>query len=61
VLGGPITALTWFVNILSNKGRGLAAGEIVTTGTCTGFIPLKRGDTVHVDFGDLGYVGATLA
>ncbi|MDA0368275.1 MAG: fumarylacetoacetate hydrolase family protein [Proteobacteria bacterium] len=61
VLGGPITALTWFVNILSNKGCGLAAGEIVTTGTCTGFIPLKQGDSVHVDFGDLGSVGATLA
>jgi len=61
VLDGPVPALTWFINTLSRKGRGLTAGQIVTTGTCTGFIPLKAGDTVRVDFGDLGSVGATLA
>ena len=59
-LGGPLTALTWFVNTLSRQGRGLAAGEIVTTGTCTGFFPLKSGDVVRADFGALGTVSATI-
>ncbi|MEQ8247056.1 MAG: fumarylacetoacetate hydrolase family protein [Alphaproteobacteria bacterium] len=59
-LGGPLTALTWFANTLSQQGRGLVAGEIVTTGTCTGFFPLKSGDVVRADFGALGTVSATI-
>ena len=59
-LGGPLTALTWFANALREQGRGLAAGEIITTGTCTGFVPLGSGDQVVVDCGPLGQVSATV-
>jgi 2-keto-4-pentenoate hydratase len=59
--GGPLTALTWFANTLRAQGRGLTAGEIITTGTCTGFVPLDPGDEVVVDCGPLGQVGATVA
>ena len=59
-LGGPLTALTWFANTLCEQGRGLAAGEIITTGTCTGFVPLRPGDHVVVDCGPLGKASATI-
>jgi len=59
-LGGPLTALTWFVNERCGQGRTLNAGEIITTGTCTGFIPLAAGDVVTVDCGPLGEVSATV-
>ena len=59
-LGGPLTALTWFANTLREQGRGLAAGEIITTGTCTGFVPLRPGDHVVVDCGPLGKASATI-
>lgn len=59
-LGGPLKALTWFINTLSARGRGLTAGTVVTTGTCTGFLPLAAGDAVRVDFGGLGSVSATI-
>src|SRR5436309_1579272 len=34
VLGGPVTALTWLANELSQHGMILGAGQVVTTGTC---------------------------
>jgi 2-keto-4-pentenoate hydratase/2-oxohepta-3-ene-1,7-dioic acid hydratase in catechol pathway len=35
-MGHPLTSLTWLVNWLSSRGITLKAGEIVSTGTCTG-------------------------
>ena len=35
-MGHPLTSLTWLVNWLAGHGRGMDAGEIVSTGTCTG-------------------------
>jgi len=40
VLGGPLEALGWLVRGLPD---GLRAGEIVTTGTLTTALPIKRG------------------
>jgi 2-keto-4-pentenoate hydratase len=59
-LGGPLTALTWFVNERCGQGRTVNAGDIVTTGTCTGFVPLAAGDEVVLDCGALGHVSATV-
>ena len=36
--------------------RSRRAGDIVTTGTCTGFQPVAPGDSVTADFGTLGRV-----
>lgn len=58
VLGDPRIALTWIANALSRFGTGLAAGEMVTTGTCVTPIPVRPGDTVVVDFGTLGQIEA---
>ena len=37
-------------------GRGLKAGDIVSTGTCTGLDPVQPGDVVQAEFGSLGTV-----
>ena len=56
VLGDPRVALAWLVNELSGLGITLAAGQVVTTGTCAAPIPVGPGDTVTADFGALGTV-----
>ncbi len=57
VLGDPRTALAWLVNELSGLGTTLAAGQVVTTGTCVVPIPIAPGDRLHGDFGVLGTIG----
>ncbi len=59
-LGDPLNSLLWLVNLLSRRGRGLAAGEWVSTGTCTGIEAVAPGDRAVADFGDLGVVEVTL-
>lgn len=57
VLGDPRTGLTWLANELSRYGATLAAGQIVTTGTCMVPLEIGPGDEVVADFGSLGRVG----
>ena len=59
-LGDPLNSLLWLVNGLSRRGRGLTAGQWVSTGTCTGIEPAAPGDRAAADFGDLGVVEVTL-
>jgi 2-keto-4-pentenoate hydratase len=54
VLDDPRLALTWVANELITYGKGLAAGDIVTTGTCIVPVAIAPGDVVRADFGDLG-------
>ena len=60
VLGDPRIALTWLVNELRTYGDGIAAGQFVTTGTCVIPLPIKPGDRVRADFGELGSVEVNL-
>lgn len=60
-LGDPLNVLLWLANQQSAAGRGLKAGEIVSTGTCTGLDPVAPGDRVQADFGDLGTVDISFA
>lgn len=55
-LGGPLTALTWMINHQVAMGRGMAAGEIVSTGVVTPFFEIAPGDEAAADFGALGRV-----
>lgn len=59
-LGDPLNSLLWLVNGLSRRGRGLMAGQWVSTGTCTGIEAVAPGDRAQADFGDLGVVEVTL-
>jgi len=56
VLGDPRVALTWLANELSQHGVTLAAGQIITTGTCVIPLEILPGDEVSADFGVLGSV-----
>src|SRR5260221_5272729 len=55
-MGNPLTSLTWMANWLRERGRGLHAGEFVSTGTCTGHFFAAPGDQLDVDFGPIGKV-----
>jgi 2-keto-4-pentenoate hydratase len=55
-LGDPMNVLLWLANQQSAAGRGLKAGEIVSTGTCTGLDPVLPGDRARADFGGVGMV-----
>lgn len=56
VIGSPLEALRWLANELARMGRGLEAGEIITTGCCMDILELSTGDVVEADFGPLGGV-----
>ncbi len=56
VLGHPLNALTWLANQLSSQGRGLKAGQYVTTGVTMEVYMGQRGDRITADFGPLGEV-----
>ena len=61
VLDGPLSVLLWTANHLSRLGDTIEAGEIVTTGTCTGITPVSPGDVAIADFGSLGKVELRIA
>lgn len=58
-LGDPMAVLVWLANQQSRAGRGLHAGEIISTGTCTGLDRVYPGDQATASFGTLGDVTIT--
>lgn len=54
-LGDPLLSLTWLANHLRRR-QGLKAGQVIATGTCTGFLRAGPADRVKADFGKLGKV-----
>ena len=56
VLNNPMNSLLWLINKLSKKNETLLKNYVVSTGTCTVAIPLKKGDKVKANFGSLGNV-----
>ena len=58
-LGHPTAPVLWLANELSRRGIGLVAGQYVSTGTLTGMLRPKPGETFVADFGPLGQVEAT--
>jgi 2-keto-4-pentenoate hydratase len=61
VLGDPRIALAWLANELSRHGMTLAAGQVVTTGTCLVPMDVAPSDEVEVEYGALGRVGIRFA
>jgi len=53
-LGDPLLALVWLANHLGQMGTGLRAGEIVTTGSCSGVQQARAGQAVSAWFNGLG-------
>ncbi|HMM89385.1 2-keto-4-pentenoate hydratase [Bradyrhizobium sp.] len=60
-LDHPMLPLTWLANELSRTGIGMKAGQTVSTGTLTGMLRPKPGETYVADFGPFGSVTATYA
>lgn len=60
-LDHPMLPLTWLANELSRTGVGLQAGQMISTGTLTGMLAPKPGETFRADFGPFGEVSATYA
>ena len=59
--GHPRRLLAWLANHLSRRGKGIAAGDIVTTGTHTGLVFARPGMTATVRFPGIGEASLTLA
>lgn len=59
--GHPRRLLAWLANHLVRRGRFIAAGDIVTTGTHTGLVFAAPGATSVVQFPGIGEASLTLA
>lgn len=54
VMGDPARAVAWLCADLHRRGDGLRAGDLVLSGALCGPTPVRPGDAVDADFGDLG-------
>lgn len=52
--GNPFRLIPWLVKHAAQRGHGLRAGDIVTTGAWTGLVEAKAGDTVTARFPGIG-------
>lgn len=55
-LDHPMVPLAWLANELSRTGVGMKAGQMISTGTLTGMLAPKPGETFIADFGPFGSV-----
>lgn len=55
-LGDPVNVVTWLVNKLSESGREIRAGQLVSTGSLTEFFFVAPGDVIDVSFSNLGRI-----
>ncbi len=60
-LGSPLNVAVWLANSLSARGIGIRAGEIASTGTCTGVIQTRPGDRIRLDFAALGTLAVRIS
>jgi 2-keto-4-pentenoate hydratase len=56
----PLNPLYWLANFLADRGEGLRAGQIVTTGSYAGAIEVPIGQPLTVSYGELGHVNIEL-
>jgi len=56
VIGNPLNALEWLVNVLSAQGIGVRQGQFVMTGSTTGLHAPAKGQPAMADFGMFGKV-----
>lgn len=55
-LDHPMVPLAWLANELSRTGVGMKAGQMISTGTLTGMLAPKPGETFIADFGPFGSI-----
>lgn len=54
--GHPLKPLLWLANYLAKDGRGLVAGQVVTTGSYCGVVDVPLETPLRIRYGDLGTV-----
>jgi 2-keto-4-pentenoate hydratase len=59
--GHPRRLLAWLANHRAREGRGIAAGDIVTTGSHTGLVFAAPGATVTAEFRGIGSAALSFA
>ena len=50
IAGGPLAALAFALGCCARRGRPLRAGDVVSTGACTGIHPVRAGTEARVAF-----------
>jgi len=61
VLNDPVTGILWLVHRLARFGMGIAAGDIVLSGSFIRPIEAPPGSHFEADFGPFGHVSLTFA
>jgi 2-oxo-hept-3-ene-1,7-dioate hydratase len=61
VLNDPVTGILWLVHRLATYGMGIAAGEVLLSGSFIRPIEAPPGSQFHADFGDFGEVSLNFA
>lgn len=56
VLNHPANGVVWLANRLSAYDVALEEGQVILSGSFTRPIHLKKGDTIHADYGSLGTI-----
>ena len=56
VMGDPLAPLLWLAEELRRRGEGLMAGEMISTGSTTGMLRVRAGQTIRAVFGDAAEV-----
>ena len=56
----PLIPLVWMANHLSQRGIGLQAGDVITTGSYAGCRWVAPGAQVTVEFAELGAASVQL-
>ncbi len=59
--GHPLRPLVWLANYLAQRGNGLTAGQIVTTGSYCGVVDVPLETPLRVRFGQLEMVSVQFA
>ena len=55
-LEDPILALLWLAHFFGRRGHAIAEGSIVLTGGLTRAYPVRQGQSIEAEFGELGTV-----
>jgi 2-oxo-hept-3-ene-1,7-dioate hydratase len=56
VLNDPVTGILWLVQRLARYGQGIAAGEVLLSGSFIRPVEAPPGSRFHADFGSFGQV-----
>lgn len=56
VMGDPLAPILWLTEARRRRGGGLRAGEVISTGSCTGMLPIRAGQRAQARFGESAVV-----